>query len=81
MLMPIMKYEIAADERVSEAVLASVSSFESTAISDLPLLYETVDPDSLETILTSHADICVSFDYSDSRIEIYDGEFLTVKSA
>ncbi|MBX0298355.1 HalOD1 output domain-containing protein [Haloarcula nitratireducens] len=74
-----MKYEIAADERVSEAVLESVSSFESTAITDLPLLYETIEPDSLEAILTSHADICVSFVYSNSRIEIYDDEFLVVE--
>ncbi|MBX0296705.1 HalOD1 output domain-containing protein [Haloarcula nitratireducens] len=65
---------------MSEAVLASVSSFESTAITDLPLLYETIDPDSLEAILTSHADMCVSFDYSDSRIEIYDDEFLIVEA-
>ncbi|WP_135304606.1 HalOD1 output domain-containing protein [Haloarcula amylovorans] len=75
-----MKYDIAADESVSEAVLVSVSRFESTAVTDLPLLYETIDPDSLEAIFTSQADICVSFVYSNSRVEIYDNEFITVEA-
>ncbi|WP_135304939.1 HalOD1 output domain-containing protein [Haloarcula amylovorans] len=75
-----MKYEIAADERVSEAVLAGVSRFESTAVSDLPLLYGAIDPDALEVLLTSQENTCVSFVYSNSRIEIHDKEFLTVEA-
>ncbi|WP_311171406.1 HalOD1 output domain-containing protein [Halobellus ordinarius] len=75
-----MKYDISPDESVAQAVVMSVSEFENTAFSDLPPIYETIDPDALNTIFTDEeATIHLSFSYSNSHIVVCNGESLTVE--
>ncbi|GAA0261169.1 HalOD1 output domain-containing protein [Halobaculum roseum] len=76
-----MEYEIGAGESVSQAVLRCVSQFEDTAITELPLLYESVDPDALNRIFTMQCNSRVSFAFSNSLIDVYNNEYLTVEAA
>jgi len=75
----VMEYEIDSEESVSHAVLISVSELENTAVTDLPTLCESVDPDALEDIFTGDGNTHISFGYSNSIIEIYNGEYLTIE--
>lgn len=79
-LVLVMEYEIESNESISHAVLTIVSRVENTAINDLPPLYESIEPDALDTILVNQHNIRLSFAYSNSLIEIYNGEYLTAKT-
>ncbi|MGB9950985.1 HalOD1 output domain-containing protein (plasmid) [Haloarcula marismortui] len=76
-----MEYQIGSEESLSHAVLTSVSMLEDTATTDLPVLYKTVDPNALDAIFAGDGNICISFGFSNSLIEVYNGEYLTVESA
>ena len=76
-----MEYEIDSGESVSQAVLTSVSILENTALTNLPVLYETLDPDALDAIFEGNGNSRISFAFSNSLIEVYNGKYLTVKSA
>ncbi len=76
-----MEYEIDSGESVSQAVLTSVGIVEDTAITNLPVLYETVDPDALDAIFAGDGNRRMSFAFSNSCIEVYNGEYLIVESA
>jgi hypothetical protein len=73
-----MEYEINSDECISQAVLCSVSEFENTDISNLPRLYDSIEPDALNIIFSNKNLITLSFTYSNSVIDIYNGEYLII---
>jgi hypothetical protein len=75
-----MEYNINSDERVSHAVTRGVSITENTTVSDLPALYESVDPEALDVLFKSEGNIYVSFAYSNSLVDVYNGEYLTVEA-
>jgi hypothetical protein len=75
-----MEYETDSDESISRAVVAITSRVENTAINDLPPLYESIDPDKLDTMFAKQAHVHVSFGYSDSLIDIYNGEYLRAET-
>jgi len=76
-----MEYEIGSTESISQAVTTSVAMCEDTDTTELPILYDAIDIDALENIFVDEGAIRVSFAYSDSRVEIHNGEYLTVESA
>jgi hypothetical protein len=76
-----VEYQIGSEESLTHAVLTSVSMVEDTATTDLPMLYKTVDPDALDAIFGGNGNIRMSFGFSNSLIEVYNGEYLTVESA
>lgn len=75
-----MEYTIDSDESVSHAVTMSVSVIENTAITDLPPLYESLDPDALNAICSGEGNTHIAFAYSHSLIDVYNGEYLTVET-
>jgi hypothetical protein len=77
----VVEYEIEPEVSVSQAVLTSVSKLENTAITDLPMLYTTVDPDALDDIFAGKGNNRISFAYSNSLVDVYNGEYLTVEPA
>jgi hypothetical protein len=77
----VMNYDISPDESVSQAVVSGVSKFEDTAFTDLPSLYETIDPDALNKMfIDENANIKLSFSYSNSLVVVCDGESLRVEA-
>ena len=76
-----MEYEIDSGESVSQAVLTSVGIVENTAIANLPVLYETLDLDALDSIFAGNGNSRISFVFSNSHIEVYNEEYLIVESA
>lgn len=76
-----MEYTIDSGESVSHAVTMSVSVIENTAITDLPPLYDSLDPDALDGMFSGEGNIHIAFAYSDSLIDVYNGEYLTVETA
>lgn len=75
-----MNISIAATESVSEAVIRGVSAFESRPATDLPPLYETIEPDALDALCTSPPDTprntipTVSFVYSTAHVRVDGSE-------
>jgi hypothetical protein len=70
-----MEFELQGDERVSHAVIRGVGVVENTRLDDLPPLYETLDPDALDTIVSSDAGVSaftgtISFPYSNSVVVV-----------
>lgn len=74
-----MEYNIEPDESVSHAILASVSEYEKTVITNLPPLYETIDPDALDTLFSERSSARISFTYNDLLIRVCGDEHITVK--
>lgn len=71
------------DESVPMAMLRAVAAVDDKPIEELPLLYETIDPDALgELVDDERFDGIVTFDYDsyvvlidgDRRIEVCDGD-------
>jgi len=75
-----MEYETDSDESISRAVVTITSRVENTAINDLPPLYESIDPDKLDAMFAKQGQVHVSFSYSDSLIDIYNGEYLRAET-
>jgi len=76
-----VEYEIDSEESISQAVVKIVSMLENTAPTDLPVLHDSVDSEALDAIFTGNENYHLSFAYSNSQIEVYNGEYLTVESA
>ncbi|WP_390286653.1 HalOD1 output domain-containing protein [Haloarchaeobius amylolyticus] len=52
-------------------IVSAISDREGCDIADLPPLYETIDPDALDT-LTSH-DVCIEFSYAGREVIVENG--------
>lgn len=80
-----MESEIGANEAVSTAVCRAVSAVNGQQPGSLRPLNEVVDPDALDALFsprpndTPRAGGRLSFNYSDCRITVDNGEFLTVE--
>lgn len=59
-----------ASESVTENVLESVADYTNTDPVDLPLLYESINPDALETIIRDLDEGQVSFSYADLCVTV-----------
>jgi len=80
-----MEYDIGNDEPVSMAVVRAVSAAEGREPLSLPPLANVLDIDALNALFESRCDGTartggqVSFVYSNCRLTIDNGEYLTVK--
>lgn len=80
-----MEYELGQDEPVSFAIVEAVSSAERCPPGSLPPLYETLDPDALDTLFASEDErtergpSLVTFAYSDSIVTVEDHDTITVE--
>lgn len=80
-----MEYEIGADESVSMAVVRAVSAVEGREPSSIRPLGEVIDPDALDDIFDVRHNGhprpggSVSFVYSNCRVTIDNGEYLTIE--
>lgn len=81
-----MDYEIDATESLTEAVVRAVSAVNGCEPESLSPLAEVVDPDALNVIFDGRGvengrlGGRISFIYSDCRITIDNGEYLTIDS-
>ena len=79
-----MEYEIEADESVSTAVVRAVSAVEGREPASLPPLADVLDPAALDALFESRFDGTsriggrLSFVYSNCRITVDNGEYLTL---
>lgn len=80
-----MNYEIESDESVSEAVVFAVSAVEECDPCSLCPLTDIIDPDALNVLFDPRLDDTprtggdLSFDYSNCRVTVYSGDYLTVR--
>ena len=80
-----MEYEIERTESVSTAVVCAVSAVEGREPCSLQPLAYVLDPDALDAIFESRWDGQprtggrLSFIYSDCRVSVDNGEYLTVE--
>lgn len=80
-----VEYEIGAGESVSTAVVRAVSAVKGCEPNELGPLAHTVDPNALDALFTAPEDGTprtggrVSFVYSDCRISVDNGEYLTIE--
>lgn len=80
-----VEYEIGGDESVSTAVVRAVSAVEGRKPSSLRPLADVVDPTALDTLFDPRYDGTprtggrLSFVFSDCRITIDSGEYLTLR--
>ena len=70
-----MEFELQGDERVSHAVIRGVGVVENTRLDDLPPLYETLDPDALNALVSPAAGVSaftgtISFPDSNSVVVV-----------
>ena len=70
-----MEFELQGDERVSHAVIRGVGVVENTRLDELPPLYEAIDPDALDAIVSPAAGVSeftgtISFPYSNSVVAV-----------
>lgn len=81
-----MEYEIAAAEQVSTAVVRAVSASEDLDPCSLPPLAAVVDPEALDVLCDPQRDGTprrgghVSFVFSECRVTVDNGEYLTLES-
>ncbi len=66
---------------VTQAVITSVSISENIPETALPILYDSIDTDALEAVFAGRGRSHISFLYSNSLVEIYNREDLTVEPA
>lgn len=64
----------------SSTVVEAVAELESMNVTDLPTLYETLDPDALDKLYESSADARVTFTYNDYRIAVETDGVVTVQA-
>lgn len=83
-----MEFVFAQGEPVCDAVINAVSESESRSPASLPSLYDTIDPDALESLCarrsagTLRSECKVSFLYSDSHVVVDTAELtITVSPA
>lgn len=80
-----MEYDIGAGESVSRAVVRAVSAVKGCEPSELGPLSHSVEPDALDELFTAREDGTprtggrISFIYSDCRISVDNGEYLTIE--
>ncbi len=80
-----MHYEIRPDEPVSTAVVRTASAVTGCEPCSLPPLIDVVDPDALNALFAARNDGTprsgknLSFIYSECRISIDNGEFLSIE--
>jgi len=78
-----MEYDIGTDEAVSMAVVRAVSAVEGRDPQSLPPLTNVLDTDALDTLFVPQGDGTartggrLSFVYSNCRLTIDNGEYLT----
>jgi len=67
-------------ESPSEAIVSTIASERNVTETDLPPLYEQVDPEALDKIVTSYAGegIQVSFTYSGYHIHIQNSDQIEI---
>ena len=75
-----------ANRPVADRVVEEVSTAEGVSPSSLPPLYDAVDPEALETLLTSTRDgqsapVRVSFPYEGYTVTVTDGGEVTVEKS
>jgi hypothetical protein len=79
-----MEYDIGRDESVSQAVVRAVSAVEGRKPDSLPPLANVLNTDALDALFDARPDGAartggrVSFVYSNCRLAIDNGEYLTV---
>jgi hypothetical protein len=80
-----VEYEIETDESVSMAVVRAVSAVEDRDPLSLPPLANVLDTDALDTLFNARGDGTprtggrLSFVYSNCRLTIDNGEYLTLQ--
>lgn len=80
-----MEHDIAPDEPISKAVIRAVSAIEGKEPSSITPLADVVDPDALNALFATRTEGTprtggrVSFVYSQSRVTIEAGEYLSVE--
>ncbi|WP_226480449.1 HalOD1 output domain-containing protein [Natrinema amylolyticum] len=78
-----MEREVDAKNSLTIAVIRAVSDYENKPVDSLPPLSETVDSDALEAAFDSDGNTDrhgrVSFVFSDSRVTIRHGKYITVE--
>lgn len=80
-----MEYEIGPTEPVSTAVVLAVSAVEGQEPCSLPPLTYVFDTDALDALFKSQSNGhprtggCLSFVYSDCRVSIDNGEYLSIE--
>lgn len=64
-------------DEISTTLLIELADRTNTNVVDLPPLYETIDPDALDRLVTRGvASLEITFDYVDHRITVWgDGRF------
>lgn len=73
------RYATAPDKRVSVTIVEAISAAANTTVEQLPVLYEVIDPDALDTLFatrpdgTSPFDGQVSFVYAGFRVVVGNG--------
>jgi hypothetical protein len=68
------------DESPSSTVVEAVAELEAMNVTELPALYETLDPDALDQLYDSCTDARVTFSYYDYRIAVDTDGSVTVQS-
>lgn len=64
---------------ITYQVVNSVADFEGTDPYDLPVLYKSIDCSALDSLFRSLEGGAISFNYSDSHIEINSDGYLTIE--
>lgn len=73
---------VGGDEAVSTAVVEAVSEASETSVVDLPPLYESVDPDALDTLFSGEqTPDCLTFEYAGYLVTVHDDYVLVVSDA
>ena len=78
-----MQYQVAHDESVTDAILRGVADVEHCAPSDLPPLYDAVEPDALDALFEhglpgESGTLLLTFTYSDSTVVVHGDGTLRV---
>lgn len=81
-----MEHEIRSEETVTEAIIEAVSLAENCSPRDLPVLYESIDTDALNSIIepfgehtTEGQSIVVRFEYLDYCITVFGSGIIEVE--
>lgn len=74
-----VEYEIPEDESVSIAAVRAVSLLKRGGPCDLTPLYETIDPEILDSLCESQQNGRVKFVFSDFHITVERGDYLLLR--
>ncbi len=67
---PMIVRQIQGSDSPSHTVLRAVATETNTPVLELEPLYETIDPESLNTLVTGDAAVRVAFDYQDFTVTV-----------